>query len=203
MLLTAPFVCKSVAYMYSINIYLKWSSFDNLLMHEKQLIPKLRNILKLCACIYIKVKEHLCNGVSITFLIFFYKSVLGKTAFIGSSLHAKNMNSSSSKSSNYHVRALYSYLSSGEHQLSFHEGDVIVLIGDRNKGWQYGENLRNHRWVISHNHHLPLFFHMVAWTMFCIGRIAWRWRGIGECLPTEYSYYLHFYSYVQRWIGQK
>ncbi|GIY43700.1 SH3 domain-containing protein, partial [Caerostris darwini] len=32
-----------------------------------------------------------------------------------------------------------------EHQLSFHEGDVIILIGDRNKGWQYGENLRNHR----------------------------------------------------------
>lgn len=63
----------------------------------------------------------------------------------GSSLHGKNMNSSSSKSSNYHVRALYSYLSSGEHQLSFHEGDIIVLIGERNKGWQYGENLRNHR----------------------------------------------------------
>lgn len=62
-----------------------------------------------------------------------------------SSLHGKNVNSSSSKSSNYHVRALYSYLSSGEHQLSFHEGDVIVLIGERNKGWQYGENLRNHR----------------------------------------------------------
>lgn len=43
------------------------------------------------------------------------------------------------------VKALYSYLSSGEHQLSFHEGDVIALIGERNKGWQYGENLRNHR----------------------------------------------------------
>ncbi|XP_076332255.1 insulin receptor substrate 53 kDa isoform X2 [Tachypleus tridentatus] len=43
------------------------------------------------------------------------------------------------------VRALYSYLSSGDHQLSFHEGDVITLIGERNKGWQYGENTRNHR----------------------------------------------------------
>ncbi|XP_042895301.1 BAR/IMD domain-containing adapter protein 2 isoform X3 [Parasteatoda tepidariorum] len=62
-----------------------------------------------------------------------------------SSLRAKNMASVRSKSSNCHVRALYSYLSSGEHQLSFHEGDVIVLIGERNKGWQYGENLRNHR----------------------------------------------------------
>ncbi|KFM62669.1 Brain-specific angiogenesis inhibitor 1-associated protein 2, partial [Stegodyphus mimosarum] len=57
----------------------------------------------------------------------------------GSSLRAKNMASVGAKSSNYHVRALYSYLSSGEHQLSFHEGDVIVLIGERNKGWQYGE----------------------------------------------------------------
>ncbi|XP_060534879.1 uncharacterized protein LOC132707171 [Cylas formicarius] len=39
-------------------------------------------------------------------------------------------------------RALYAYLSSGENQLSFHEGDLIALIGDRNKGWQFGENLR-------------------------------------------------------------
>lgn len=43
------------------------------------------------------------------------------------------------------VRALYSYLSNGEHQLSFHEGDVIELVGNRNKGWHYGINLRNHR----------------------------------------------------------
>lgn len=40
------------------------------------------------------------------------------------------------------VRALYAYLSSGENQLSFHEGDLIALIGERNKGWQFGENLR-------------------------------------------------------------
>ncbi|GFX75748.1 SH3 domain-containing protein [Trichonephila clavipes] len=64
----------------------------------------------------------------------------------GSSLRAKAMASVDGKSTgSYHVRALYSYLSSGEHQLSFHEGDAIVLIGERNKGWQYGENLRNHR----------------------------------------------------------
>uniref|UniRef100_T1J1S0 SH3 domain-containing protein n=1 Tax=Strigamia maritima TaxID=126957 RepID=T1J1S0_STRMM len=43
------------------------------------------------------------------------------------------------------ARALYSYLSSGDHQLSFHEGDLIALIGQRNKGWQYGENLRSRR----------------------------------------------------------
>ncbi|XP_039289757.1 brain-specific angiogenesis inhibitor 1-associated protein 2 isoform X2 [Nilaparvata lugens] len=40
------------------------------------------------------------------------------------------------------ARALYAYLSSGENQLSFLEGDVIALMGDRNKGWQFGENLR-------------------------------------------------------------
>ena len=40
------------------------------------------------------------------------------------------------------ARALYAYLSSGDNQLSFLEGDVIALLGERNKGWQFGENLR-------------------------------------------------------------
>ncbi|GJQ68046.1 hypothetical protein Trydic_g16761 [Trypoxylus dichotomus] len=40
------------------------------------------------------------------------------------------------------ARALYAYLSSGENQLSFLEGDLIALIGERTKGWQFGENLR-------------------------------------------------------------
>ncbi|CAA9998252.1 unnamed protein product [Nesidiocoris tenuis] len=40
------------------------------------------------------------------------------------------------------ARALYAYLSSGDNQLSFLEGDVIALMGERNKGWQFGENLR-------------------------------------------------------------
>lgn len=40
------------------------------------------------------------------------------------------------------VRALYAYLSSGENQLSFLEADQIALVGDRAKGWQFGENLR-------------------------------------------------------------
>lgn len=40
------------------------------------------------------------------------------------------------------VRALYSYLSNGENQLSFLKGDLISVVGDRNKGWQYGENIR-------------------------------------------------------------
>ncbi|PSN55567.1 hypothetical protein C0J52_12123 [Blattella germanica] len=40
------------------------------------------------------------------------------------------------------ARAMYAYLSSGDNQLSFLEGDIIALMGDRNKGWQFGENLR-------------------------------------------------------------
>ncbi|XP_055695862.1 uncharacterized protein LOC129797396 isoform X1 [Lutzomyia longipalpis] len=40
------------------------------------------------------------------------------------------------------VKSLYAYLSSGENQLSFLEGDRIALVGDRAKGWQFGENLR-------------------------------------------------------------
>lgn len=39
-------------------------------------------------------------------------------------------------------RALYAYLSSGDSQLSFLEGDMIAPLGERQKGWQYGENLR-------------------------------------------------------------
>ncbi|XP_065353381.1 brain-specific angiogenesis inhibitor 1-associated protein 2 isoform X2 [Cloeon dipterum] len=43
------------------------------------------------------------------------------------------------------ARALYAYISSGENQLSFLEGDVIALMGERNKGWQFGENMRTQR----------------------------------------------------------
>lgn len=32
------------------------------------------------------------------------------------------------------VRALYSYLASGENQLTFHENDRIALVGERAKG---------------------------------------------------------------------
>ncbi|XP_063846115.1 LOW QUALITY PROTEIN: serine/arginine repetitive matrix protein 1-like [Scylla paramamosain] len=43
------------------------------------------------------------------------------------------------------ARALYPYLPSGDNQLSFNEMDLIALIGEKNKGWQYGENLRSQR----------------------------------------------------------
>lgn len=40
------------------------------------------------------------------------------------------------------VTALYAYLSSGDNQLSFYEGDQILLIGEKTQGWQFGENTR-------------------------------------------------------------
>lgn len=43
------------------------------------------------------------------------------------------------------VTALYAYLSSGENQLSFFEGDQLALVGERIRGWQFGENLRTQK----------------------------------------------------------
>lgn len=40
------------------------------------------------------------------------------------------------------VTALYAYLSSGENQLSFFEGDKVLMIGEKTQGWQFGENMR-------------------------------------------------------------
>ncbi|XP_049868755.1 uncharacterized protein LOC126368690 [Pectinophora gossypiella] len=42
------------------------------------------------------------------------------------------------------ARALYAYAAAGDNQLSFQQGDVLALLGERTKGWQYGENLRTH-----------------------------------------------------------
>lgn len=59
-----------------------------------------------------------------------------------------NLNSSPSEVGTWDrpiVRALFAYLSSGENQLSFLEGDRIALVGDRAKGWQFGENLRTQK----------------------------------------------------------
>ncbi|XP_068631579.1 uncharacterized protein IRSp53 isoform X2 [Battus philenor] len=42
------------------------------------------------------------------------------------------------------ARALYAYAAAGDNQLSFQQGDILALLGDRTKGWQYGENLRTH-----------------------------------------------------------
>lgn len=57
-----------------------------------------------------------------------------------------NLTSSVAENENWDQRpvakALYAYLSSGENQLSFLEGDRIALVGNRAKGWQFGENLR-------------------------------------------------------------
>ncbi|CAB3224243.1 unnamed protein product [Arctia plantaginis] len=42
------------------------------------------------------------------------------------------------------ARALYAYAAAGDNQLSFQQGDILALLGERTKGWQYGENLRTH-----------------------------------------------------------
>nr|CAH7750699.1 unnamed protein product [Callosobruchus chinensis] len=62
-----------------------------------------------------------------------------------SAYHSKSSSTDRQSHTPWHaqiVRAMYAYLSSGENQLSFHEGDLVALIGERNKGWQFGENLR-------------------------------------------------------------
>jgi SH3 domain len=50
-------------------------------------------------------------------------------------------NSNGSTSAASVVTALYGYMSSGENQLSFAEGDKILLIGEKTQGWQFGENM--------------------------------------------------------------
>ncbi|XP_026751479.2 uncharacterized protein LOC113511946 [Galleria mellonella] len=43
------------------------------------------------------------------------------------------------------ARALYAYAAAGDNQLGFQQGDLLALLGERTKGWQYGENLRTHQ----------------------------------------------------------
>ncbi|XP_041362198.1 brain-specific angiogenesis inhibitor 1-associated protein 2-like protein 2 isoform X2 [Gigantopelta aegis] len=41
------------------------------------------------------------------------------------------------------VRAIYSHMGSSDNQLTFADGDMITLIGEKADGWQYGYNARN------------------------------------------------------------
>lgn len=41
------------------------------------------------------------------------------------------------------VRGVYSHVGEGESKLSFAEGDVINLIGEKSDGWHYGQNTRS------------------------------------------------------------
>ncbi|CAG7629010.1 unnamed protein product [Allacma fusca] len=63
----------------------------------------------------------------------------------GVAIRPKSLAVATETSNTGYAKALYAYLSSGENQLSFLEGDIIGLIGDKNKGWQYGENLRTQK----------------------------------------------------------
>jgi len=43
------------------------------------------------------------------------------------------------------VQALYSFTAEVESQLSFTEGDIITIVGDKSEGWQYGLNAATQR----------------------------------------------------------
>ena len=38
------------------------------------------------------------------------------------------------------VQAVYTFEATVETQLSFKEGDVLMLMGEKSEGWQYGQN---------------------------------------------------------------
>ncbi|XP_077980582.1 BAR/IMD domain-containing adapter protein 2-like isoform X2 [Glandiceps talaboti] len=44
-----------------------------------------------------------------------------------------------------HVRAVYNHSASGQNQLSFNEGDLINVIGQRKNGWQFGQNMNSRK----------------------------------------------------------
>ncbi len=46
------------------------------------------------------------------------------------------------------VRAVYHHQAGTETQLSFGEGDVIALIGEKKEGWHFGENLSTNRYAL-------------------------------------------------------
>lgn len=58
------------------------------------------------------------------------------------SRHMSEHSLASSPSKMSSVTALFAYTATGENQLSMHEGDKISVIGEKNEGWQFGENLR-------------------------------------------------------------
>ena len=43
------------------------------------------------------------------------------------------------------VRAVYTFAATVETQLSFNEGDILVLLGEKSEGWQYGQNTKTGR----------------------------------------------------------
>ncbi|XP_052262646.1 brain-specific angiogenesis inhibitor 1-associated protein 2-like isoform X2 [Dreissena polymorpha] len=43
------------------------------------------------------------------------------------------------------VQATYNFTATQENQMSFTDGDIIVLMGEKSEGWQYGHNMNTHR----------------------------------------------------------
>ena len=44
------------------------------------------------------------------------------------------------------VQAVYTFDATVETQLSFKEGDILALMGEKSEGWQYGQNTRTGRY---------------------------------------------------------
>ena len=47
------------------------------------------------------------------------------------------------------VQAVYTFEATVETQLSFKEGDILALMGEKSEGWQYGQNTRTGRYLKS------------------------------------------------------
>ena len=43
------------------------------------------------------------------------------------------------------VQAVYTFAATVETQLGFNEGDILVLLGEKSEGWQYGLNTKSGR----------------------------------------------------------
>ena len=43
------------------------------------------------------------------------------------------------------VQAVYTFAATVETQLGFNEGDILVLLGEKSEGWQYGLNTKTGR----------------------------------------------------------
>lgn len=54
--------------------------------------------------------------------------------------------SSPMKSTSANVQAIYPHSAKSETQMSFQEGDVIMLIGEKSDGWHYGYNTNDRRY---------------------------------------------------------
>lgn len=61
--------------------------------------------------------------------------------------------SSSSGSEKPRVKALYNHQGEGSNQLTFTQGDILLLYGEKRDGWHYGQNTRTKGLVLAILHY--------------------------------------------------